>query len=499
MAAQARLKRTVAHLLPRRVGSGGAAVATGTADVSRELGAAGRRPPHPPPKGDFEGFGAPGLTTKPLDPPYLEPRSLTRDQDLPGAESLGLTAEEAAFFREKGYIVKRNLIPLEELKPFEELWWEQPPVTEAGLRRDDPQTWVAPGKRWPKENRWGTENIWMGTTKWPCNVGEAAHEPRPGGTVGEKIMRTPYNLDCAGHVWRWHGIGHDEDFVRATSAHPKMLHMIEALMGGPVRRPRRNRGIYTVFPREKATSMGPHHDGGGCGELMAVTPVMPVLPRSGGFTIWPGSHRLFYETSEQALNWVPTERSKEVMNRVKATVEPVEFCGNPGDVIFCSGQIMHSAGIQESTRLRLAVIMEFNKVRERGPLICKAAGKHGGPGAACGRDGVFQFPTDDPEDDPADGEREVTTQWHIDGNEYAKDQTSPKDHGDMFADWNLGQRPVMGDIVEEPAWWEKYNIRVEGPRGGGGMAAVPLSSIATYEGEGRWRLVEQGNGWREKR
>jgi hypothetical protein len=96
------------------------------------------------------------------------------------------------------------------------------------------------------------------------------------------------------------------------------------------------------------------------------------------------------------------------------------------------------------------------KVRTRGPLRWRAAGKHSGKGGSAGRDGVILLPTgagpdcplhggrgglssargltalhprggpDNPPDDPPDGEREVTTPWHHDGNEYVADERVPR-------------------------------------------------------------------------
>ncbi len=68
----------------------------------------------------------------------------------------------------------------------------------------------------------------------------------------------------------------------------------------------------------------------------------------------------------------------------------------------------------------------------------------------------------------------------------------------MWADWNLGKKPVVGDVVDDPVWWEKYELPmlpVRAPRGGGGTPAVPLSSIATYEGNGVWRARNRRNDW----
>jgi hypothetical protein len=259
----------------------------------------------------------------------LDPRPTLARDDLPGADQLGLSPEEKVAFRETGFVVKRGLIPPEALAPFAELWWAQPAVTEAGLLRDDPATWVAPGKHWPateaeqmlEQEKWGVEPNWMGgsSSRWPT-PNDAVRE---GATIGERVGRLPHKLQVGGrgpNVWRWHGIGHDPEFVAATSAHPRMLHMIEALLGGPVKRPCRNRGVYSVFPsapqdRSDGT-LGPHMDANHS-EMMAVTLLRDVGPRGGGFTIWPGSAERLYPTSEEALNWVATPASEAAMDEVK--------------------------------------------------------------------------------------------------------------------------------------------------------------------------------------
>ncbi len=93
--------------------------------------------------------------------------------------------------------------------------------------------------------------------------------------------------------------------------------------------------------------------------------------------------------------------------------------------------------------------------------------------------GIFAVPVDG-DDDPSDGDREVTNQWIMDSNEFVQSRHPPLD--DMFADWNLGRRGVRGHVVDEPAWWEKYDLPLlptgKVPRGGGGTPAVPLDKIA---------------------
>lgn len=182
--------------------------------------------------------------------PLLLPRPSTPDADLDGASQPDLTPQEAEQFRTLGFVIKRGLIPAVDLVPFQKLWWQQPPCTEAGIVPEDVGSWLDPGRRWPEANRWGLDSShnWMGRGEpWPRS---------------EHVGRIPHNVNLGGNVWKWHGLGHDPAFVRCTSAHPRMLHVVEALLGGPVRRPRRNRGVYSVFPVSGGkTRLGPHNDG----------------------------------------------------------------------------------------------------------------------------------------------------------------------------------------------------------------------------------------------
>lgn len=77
--------------------------------------------------------------------------------------------------------------------------------------------------------------------------------------------------------WNWHGLGSDQTWLADTSAHPNVLHMVEALIGGPVKVPTRNRGIYCMFPHADPGNLGPHHDWhpfdlGGMAYISAVAP-----------------------------------------------------------------------------------------------------------------------------------------------------------------------------------------------------------------------------------
>ena len=138
--------------------------------------------------------------------------------------------------------------------------------------------------------------------------------------------------------------------------------MVQALIGGPVRRPHRNRGAYVHFPVADVSEaqLGPHNDTHPA-ELFGFTIMMDVPPRSGGTVsahaalfsrhlrlllthrrpcrhqcIWPGSPQLLYDCleTEQRCGFHPTERYEAVMEHIKSTVEPVEFVGKAGDVLF---------------------------------------------------------------------------------------------------------------------------------------------------------------------
>ena len=51
---------------------------------------------------------------------------------------------------------------------------------------------------------------------------------------------------------------------------------------------------------------------------------------------------------------------------------------------------------------------------------------------------------------------------------------------DMWQHWNLGKRPVVGDVVDEGPWWEKYGLPFQTP-------IRDLQEIATLE-DGVWTV-----------
>jgi hypothetical protein len=228
----------------------------------------------------------------------------------------------AQHFVQHGFIVKRKLIPAELLTPWlDKLWAAAPP----GVDRADPSTWVEPAERWGPSS---TDN----------------HGPFT--ADGRSTSRDPHHL-TPNSQWRAHVLGHDPEFVAATSAHPKLLRIVEQLLGGPIRKPTRNRGIYSyvmctslppslslclsvsgvslpvcisasavptrwvisdssvapvrsIFPRpafaatDPTAMLAPHLDMVPM-ELNGALYLDEVGERAGAFTVWPGSHTKLYQ------------------------------------------------------------------------------------------------------------------------------------------------------------------------------------------------------------
>jgi hypothetical protein len=209
------------------------------------------------------------------------------------ARQIGMSLRETAFFKKYGFIVKRGLIPAEDLAPWVAGLWEaaMPPC----IDRHNPATWVDPAEH----------------PTWGPSPAFAAESVRVG-----RVNRG-YPAQYGTHQIRWAEIGGHPGFTSATSAHPKVLQMVQALLGGPIKRPHRTRGQYVLFPQSRRVrstqqpplfGLGPHSDAQPC-ELFGFVYLEDVPPRSGGTCIWPTSPQRLYSTldSEQSYGFHPNE------------------------------------------------------------------------------------------------------------------------------------------------------------------------------------------------
>ena len=140
---------------------------------------------------------------------------------------------------------------------------------------------------------------------------------------------------------------------------------------GELRPSSRTRGVYALFPTTSADdeesrivrALGPHTDQV-CQQLNACAYLDDVPPRGGGFTVYPGSHRIMHRAHRLAANWSPLPTFRDAMRQVVAEIEPFELAGRKGDVIFWHGRTVHSAGAHLSRDIRWALFADFTHDRE---------------------------------------------------------------------------------------------------------------------------------------
>jgi hypothetical protein len=265
------------------------------------------------------------------------------DVDPSAARKMGLSAKEVHFFKEQGFIVrrwpsiliaqvcttgannvrrvctaqvKRGLIPKEHLVPWVDRMWDVaiPPCVD----RNDRSTWTDPGRL----EGWGPSKEFVAKSE----------------RVGR--VNRGYPADYGPSSIRWAEIGSEPGYVDATTAHPNVLRMVQAFLGGPIKRPHRTRGQYIHFPTHKQAEpplygLGPHSDTQP-GELFGFVYLDDVPPRSGGTCIWPTSPQRLYSCldHEQSYGFHPNSSFGPTFRKTVEEVPPVEFVGSAGDVIF---------------------------------------------------------------------------------------------------------------------------------------------------------------------
>jgi hypothetical protein len=399
-----------------------------------------------------------------------------------GAGGESLSADERQFFVDNGFLVKRQLLAAATLQPFVERVWASLP---ACIDRANRSTWVDPGSRWDVSG--------------PAMT--------PGGCPTQRGW--PRTYTDTGNVLDY-SMGGEPGFVSATSAHPAILEVVEALVGGPLRRPSRNRGTYILFPKTDPGKPGPHHDSIPC-DLFAMLYLSDVRPRSGGTIVWPASHRMLYEglDYEQRHGFSPNAGYAPMLDHIKVNVQPVELVGAAGDVCFFHPSLIHSGGLNHASAsgdIRIASPLDFQRARPAGtrPPLMWELGQHPlgtsynskaelakledksvgslqgalafGPRRAL-PDGSFP-PPDDEAAPEVDGGRVAKLIWHHDTLEYATPIKPRSD--DMWEGWNLGRTAVMHNVVEQPPWWELHGLSIPTPD-------TRLHELAVFE-RGLWRL-----------
>ena len=406
-----------------------------------------------------------------------------RDVDPAAARKIGLSEAEIAFFKETGFIVKRGLIPEADLAPWVDAMWDKaiPPCVD----RSDPSTYVDPGDRpgWGPSDEFAAEGERVGRTNraWPASYGPAA------------VSYT----EVGGHP----------GYVAATTAHPNVLRMVQALLGGAIKRPHRTRGQYIHFPRSETSlepplfGLGPHNDTQPS-ELFGFVYLADVPPKSGGTCIWPTSPHRLYRTldSEQSYGFHPNESYGPAFNATVEAVAPVEFCGSAGDVLFLHPLMLHSAGIHSAAHgggtPRIATVMEWQRARPPGPRTMWWTLNDGSRAVredmvsqeqlfSCmvQADGSFA-PAMDGRDPASEANHEVQLIHHHDAAEYLGPVAIPRPD-EMWQNWAFSTDPdEPPNIVDEDPWWVRHNLKPP-------QTIFKLKDVATLGDDGVWRLDEK--------
>ena len=247
-----------------------------------------------------------------------------------------LTSEEIRFFRDEGYVIKRKVLDETLMVRAREQLWKNTP---SEIKRNDPDTWVGPIRRYKKEN-----------TTLAVD------------TSNERNFNTPDNGGEFG--WYYRSIGRETWMVQMLLTNCEIWSMAEQLLGKEsIAVPTRIRGIYCRLPEPNNgdQSIGDHcHTDRHNFHLGVVGYIDDVPPDGGGFTVWPKSHSVFYYRHK-------TEHGDERTDEYQATLEstrkdfPVECYGLAGDIIFWHHRLAHGVGYNHSKSIRKAVLGELKK------------------------------------------------------------------------------------------------------------------------------------------
>ena len=236
----------------------------------------------------------------------------------PGAAE-PLTPAEAHFFKHHGYLIKRNLLPKASLDPVLDYVWARAPDC---VRRDDPATFT------------DAHRLWQRT---PVN-GEVGGDRNHGsGARGDNGV---WQLLSSGPQ----GLGTEPFVLDATARSDAVQSVVAALIGTPLRRTTRTRGVYAVFPTPPPhTAPFPHWDS--CGHQVGAMVLLDDCAAGGGcLHLWPGSHHLLFPLFTTAQGNIPADSEadttastptvRQALAEINASIQPVEFDGQGGDVCF---------------------------------------------------------------------------------------------------------------------------------------------------------------------
>ncbi len=223
-----------------------------------------------------------------------------------------LTAEDKAAFKENGYLVKHDMLTEQQIQDGLDVLWEN---IEAD--RHDPETWVNAGPRNPK---CGGHPAIRGTLH-DSPIFEMAEELVGKGRLNENSGPGPkMNYPTGKNDWSPPSGGHLD-------------------------------GYYTP-------SNGVAEDTVGKFMIGATIYMNHIQHQGGGFTVWPGTHRMAGEYfKNHAINSIKGGSGRRVFD----LPEHEEITGPPGTVCLWHGQLVHSVSRNCAREIRMALIARLRR------------------------------------------------------------------------------------------------------------------------------------------
>jgi hypothetical protein len=230
-----------------------------------------------------------------------------------------LTDDELRFFKRQGYLILRDVMDPHLMARARDRLWDNPPPS---VRRDEPESWIGPIRA--EEESLERENT-----------------------------KSEYS-------WSYRKPGSEEWMIRLLATAPPIWSAAEQLLGkGQLVTPERIRGIYCTLPRTDRTEEENRcHCDGHAFSLGVVGYIDDVQPDGGAFSVWPGSHQLFYPTFTQRYMRELTSEYESLRQRLNQQ-PPVDCFGSAGDIVFWHQRLGHMAGHNHSQRIRQAVLYDF--------------------------------------------------------------------------------------------------------------------------------------------
>jgi len=268
---------------------------------------------------------------------HLYPSVIFSAPDI-SVEGAPVSREELRLFRETGFLVKRGLLDRASLSAALDEAWKQ--LADEAPRAAGSSAW-APSRS--DESTWTT--------------------PRPDDNAEAAASDERQDITVRGQYVKMRGLGGDPCILNLFPNDQRVRDVVTALLGEPLRPTARTRGVYAVFPSCSPTGAVSHlrpHIDKGCQQLNACAYLDDVAPQNGGFTVYPGSHRMMFHAHQSEANYSPIQPAfSECMENVERNIRPHELVGEKGTVIFWHGRLVHSKGIHIGSKIRWAVFADF--------------------------------------------------------------------------------------------------------------------------------------------